>query len=144
MSESMPAGSTWSGSSASGASFADSAFSNAVSRNAPRLPAPVMPTLASRFGLHPANTYSVAHHRDVAAAVQIALDGALDGRIANVTDDADVTVYDMCRLAGSPIEGSAEPLANPWAGRMDSSFLRSLGFRPSVPTIWQAAADGIL
>lgn len=103
-----------------------------------------MPTLAQRFGLHPAHTYSVAHHRDVAAAVRLALSGALDGRIANVTDDCPVTVYDMCRLAGSPIEGSAAPLANPWAGRMDSSLLRRLGFRPSVPTIWGAAAEEIL
>jgi UDP-glucose 4-epimerase len=50
----------------------------------------------------------------------------------------------MAQLAGTPIEGSAEPLANPWAGRMDSSFLRSLGYRPSVPTIREAAAKGIL
>ncbi|QIG45193.1 NAD(P)-dependent oxidoreductase [Nocardioides anomalus] len=103
-----------------------------------------MPTLAERFGLHPAHTYSVAHHRDVAAAVRLALTGALDGRIANLADDAPVTVYDMARLAGSPIDGSAEPLAHPWAGRMDSSLLRSLGFRPAVPTIWDAAAQGIL
>lgn len=103
-----------------------------------------MPTLVERFGLHPAHTYSVAHHRDVAAAVRIALSGALDGRIANVTDDAAVTVLEMTRVAGAEIAGSAEPLANPWSGRMDSSFLRSLGFRPSVPTIWAAAADGLL
>ena len=103
-----------------------------------------IPTLATRFGLHPAHTYSVAHHRDVAAAVQLALGGALDGRIINLTDDAPVTVFDMAILAGTPIAGSAQPLANPWAGRMDSSLLRALGFRPSVPTIWQAAANGIL
>ena len=103
-----------------------------------------MPMLANRFGLHPAHTYSVAHHRDVAEVVRLALSGALDGRIVNVADDAPVTVFDMCRLAGSPIDGSAEPLANPWSGRMDSSLLRELGFRPSVPTIWDAAAQGIL
>jgi len=103
-----------------------------------------MPALATRFGLHPAHTYSVAHHRDVAVAVRLALSGALDGHIANVTDDAPVTVFDMARLAGTPIDGSARPLANPWAGRMDCSFLRGLGFRPSVPTIWEAAANEIL
>ncbi|GAA3809342.1 NAD(P)-dependent oxidoreductase [Nocardioides panacisoli] len=103
-----------------------------------------MGALAGRFGLHPAHTYSVAHHRDVAAAVLLALGGQLDGRIANVTDDAPVTVFEMARLGGSPIDGSAEPLTNPWAGRMDSSFLRSLGFRPSVATVWEAAAAGIL
>jgi nucleoside-diphosphate-sugar epimerase len=103
-----------------------------------------MPALASRFGLHPAHTYSVAHHRDVAIAVRLALSGALDGRVANVTDDAPVTVFDMVRLVGAPIDGSAEPLANPWAGRMDSSLLRGLGFRPSIATIWEASAHGIL
>ena len=103
-----------------------------------------MPALASRFGLHPAHTYSVAHHRDVAIAVRLALSGALDGRIANVTDDAPVTVLDMARLAGTPIDGSAQPLVNPWSGRMDSSLLRGVGFRPSIPTIWEAAAHGIL
>jgi nucleoside-diphosphate-sugar epimerase len=103
-----------------------------------------MPALAARFGLHPAHTYSIAHHRDVAAAVRLALSGVLDGRIANVTDDAPVTVFEMAQFAGAPIDGSTEPLANPWAGRMDSSLLRGLGFRPSVRTIWEAAADGIL
>jgi UDP-glucose 4-epimerase len=76
--------------------------------------------------------------------VRLALSGALDGRIANVTDDAPVTVFDMARLAGAPIDGSAQPLVNPWSGRTDSSLLRGLGFRPSVPTIWEAAANGIL
>lgn len=103
-----------------------------------------VPALANQFGLHPAHTYSVAHHRDIAIAVRLALSGILDGRITNVTDDAPVTVFDMARLAGAPIDGSAEPLANPWSGRMDSSLLRETGFRPSVPTIWEAAANGIL
>jgi hypothetical protein len=42
------------------------------------------------------------------------------------------------------IEGSAEPLANPWSGRMDGTLIRELGFSPSVPTIQAAARDGIL
>ncbi len=103
-----------------------------------------MPVLVKRFGLHPAHSYSVAHHRDVAVAMRLALSGATDGRIVNVTDDAPVTVFEMALLAGQPIEGSAEPLVNPWGGRMSSSRLRELGFRPSVPTIWAAAAAGIL
>jgi UDP-glucose 4-epimerase len=103
-----------------------------------------MPSLASRFGLHPAHTYSVMHHRDVAAVMRLALGGALDGRVVNATDDAPVSVYEMAVLAGDPIEGSAEPLVNPWSGRMDSTQARRLGFRPSVPTIQGAAAAGIL
>jgi len=103
-----------------------------------------MPTLAPRFGLHPAHSYSVAHHRDIAAAFRLALTGAMDGRIVNITDDAPVTVYEMARYAGSPIEGSAEPLVNPWSGRMDSTLARELGFEPTVPTIHAAAREGLL
>src|SRR6478609_1945598 len=103
-----------------------------------------MPSLASRFGLHPAHTYSVMHQRDVAVVVRLALSGAMDGRVVNATDDAPVSVFEMAVLAGEPIEGSAEPLVNPWSGRMDSTLLRELGFRPTVPTIQGAAAEGIL
>ena len=103
-----------------------------------------LPPLVARFGLHPAHTYSVAHHRDVAVVVRLALTGALDGRVVNLTDDAPVTVFELAELAGDPIEGSAEPLVNPWSGRMDSTSLRSLGFRPTVPTVHAAARDGIL
>ncbi|WP_026910808.1 NAD-dependent epimerase/dehydratase family protein [Patulibacter minatonensis] len=103
-----------------------------------------MTELAPRFGLHPANSYSVAHHRDVAAAITLALTGAMDGRIVNVADDAPLTVLEMTELGGDPIEGSAEPLANPWAGRMDATLARELGFRPTVPTAWGAARDGLL
>jgi UDP-glucose 4-epimerase len=103
-----------------------------------------MSTLAPRFGLHPAHTYSVMHHRDVAVAVELALRGAMDGRIVNVCDDAPVTVLEMVELAGGQLESSAEPLTNPWAGRMDSTLAGELGFRPTVPTIRAAARDGLL
>ncbi len=100
--------------------------------------------LAPRLGLHPAQSYAVAHHRDIAAAVRLALTGAMDGRIVNITDDAPVTVYELAQYAGDPIEGSNEPLANPWSGRMDGSRARELGFEPTVPTIHAAAREGIL
>ena len=103
-----------------------------------------MPALASRFGLHPAHTYSVMHQRDVAVVMRLALGGAMDGRVVNATDDAPVTSSRWLVLAGEPIEGSAKPLVNPWSGRMDSTLLRELGFRPTVPTIQGAAAEGIL
>lgn len=103
-----------------------------------------MPALAARFGRHPAHTYSVAHHRDIAAVVRLALTGVMDGRVVNVTDDAPITVYEMTVLAGQPIAGSAEPLVNPWSGRMDGTLVRDLGFRPTVPTVWAAAREGIL
>jgi nucleoside-diphosphate-sugar epimerase len=103
----------------------------------------MMPELAPRFGLHPAHTYSVAHHRDVAVAFRLALTGVMDRRIVNITDDAPVTLYEMAWYAGDPIEGSAEPLINPWAGRIDGSPARERGFKPTVATIHAAAREGL-
>jgi nucleoside-diphosphate-sugar epimerase len=103
-----------------------------------------MPAHATRMGLHPAHTFSVAHHRDIATVVQLALNGTMDKRVVNVTDDAPVTVYEMAAFAGNPIEGSPEPLTNPWSGRVDGTLARELGFQPSVPTINDAARRGIL
>ena len=100
--------------------------------------------LAPRFGLHPAQSYAVAHHRDIAAAVRLALTGVMDGRIVNVTDGTPVTIFEMARVAGHPIDGSAEPLTNPWFGHLDGTLIRELGFIPSVPSIYTAAVDGIL
>lgn len=103
-----------------------------------------MPALAVRFGLHPAHTYSVVHHRDVAVVVRMALEGTTDAQVVNVADDAPVSVLEMTELVGAPVPGSADPLVHPWSGRMDASRLRALGFRPGVPTLAGAARDGIL
>jgi UDP-glucose 4-epimerase len=103
-----------------------------------------VPPLVSRLKWHPAKTFSLVHQRDVAAAVELALTGVMDGLVANVCDDAPATLYDLARLVGSPIEPSAEPLSDPWMGRMDGTRLRSLGFQPTVATVYQAAQQGIL
>ncbi len=68
----------------------------------------------------------------------------MDGRIVHIADDSPVTVYEMAELAGDPLASSAEPLENPWSGRMDPSLAYGLGFQPSVPTIYAAFRDGIL
>lgn len=103
-----------------------------------------VPPLVGRFKWHPAKTFSLVHQRDVAGAVELALTGAMDGQIVNICDDAPTSLYEMASLVGSPIEPSAEPLTDPWMGRMDGSRLRSLGFQPSVPTVYRAAQQGIL
>jgi UDP-glucose 4-epimerase len=103
-----------------------------------------VPPIVARFKWHPAKTFSLVHQRDVAGAVELALTGAMDGRIFNICDDAPTTLYEMASLVGSFIEPSAEPLTDPWMGRMDGSRLRSLGFQPEVPTVYQAMRQGIL
>jgi hypothetical protein len=77
-------------------------------------------------------------------AVELALTGVMDGLIVNIVDDAPTTVYEIASLVGSPIEPSAEPLTDPWMGRMDGSRSRALGFHPTVPTVYQAKQQGIL
>jgi UDP-glucose 4-epimerase len=103
-----------------------------------------VPALVARFKWHPARTFSLGHQRDVARAVELALTGVMDGRIVNIVDDAPTTAYEIASLVGSPIEPSAEPLTNPWIGRMDGSRSRALGFRPTIPTVYQAKQQGIL
>jgi UDP-glucose 4-epimerase len=103
-----------------------------------------VPPIVARFNWHPAKTFSLVHQRDVAGAVELALTGAMDGHIVNICDDAPTTLYEMASLVGSSIEPSAEPLTDPWMGRMDGSRLRSLGFQPKVPTVYQAMRQGIL
>ena len=103
-----------------------------------------MPKLAGPMKMHPASRLSLIHHRDVAALVILALDGAFDGRVVNAVDDAPTSVYEMCEVAGEPIEPSGEPLADPWKGVSDGTLARRLGFRPSVATIHQAAREGLL
>jgi UDP-glucose 4-epimerase len=103
-----------------------------------------VPPIVAMFKWHPAKTLSLVHQRDVAGAVELALTGAMDGQIVNICDDAPTTLYEMASLVGSPIEPSAMPLNDPWMGRMDGSRLRSLGFRHTVPTLYQAAQLDIL
>jgi nucleoside-diphosphate-sugar epimerase len=103
-----------------------------------------VPPMVARFKWHPAKAFSLIHHRDVAGAVELALTGAMDGRIVNICDDAPTTLYEMASIVGSPIEPSAEPLTDPWMGRMDGSRLRSLGFQPTVPTVYRAMQQRIL
>lgn len=102
------------------------------------------PQLLGSWNWHPAQTLSLIHHRDIAAAVQIALTGALDSRVVNLTDDAPASVYEIARLVGADYRESAEPLGSPWNGHLDGSLARELGFTPAVRSMYQAAAEGAL
>ena len=102
------------------------------------------PGLLGSWGWHPAATMSLIHHRDIATAMQLALTGAMDGRIVNLTDDAPASVYEIARIVAADYPESAEPLTNPWNGHVDGSLARELGFTPTVRSLHQAAADGSL
>lgn len=103
-----------------------------------------VPRIIAMMRWHPAQTLSLAHQRDVARAFELALTGAMDGRVVNIVDDAPTTLYEMAKVIGVEIESSAEPLSNPWMGRVDGLLSRRLGFRPLVATLQQAAYEGIL
>ncbi|HEY1531113.1 MAG TPA: NAD(P)-dependent oxidoreductase [Galbitalea sp.] len=103
-----------------------------------------LPALAGAQNWHAAQKLGVAHHADIATAFQLALTGAMDGRTVNIADDSSVTLYELAELVGFDYAQSAEPLANPWKGVTDVSLARSLGFRPTVPTIYAAIREGLL
>ena len=103
-----------------------------------------IPKIVAMMKWHPARTFSLAHQRDVARAFELALTGVMDGQIVNIVDDAPSTLYEMAGVIGVAIEPSAEPLHNPWMGRVDGSRSHNFGFRPTIATLYQAAHQGIL
>jgi UDP-glucose 4-epimerase len=103
-----------------------------------------LPKFVDMLKWHPANKLSMIHHRDIATAVNLALTGAMDGRIVNTVDEAPTSVYELIELVGATMEPSARPLENPWSGHADGSLARSLGFKPTVATVYQAKREGAL
>ena len=103
-----------------------------------------LPGHVKLFGFHPAHRMSTLHHRDVATAMELALDGQFDGRIVNISDEAPTTVQELVHLVGGSMDDSADPVSDPWFLHMDGSLARDLGFRPRVRTVYQAAQEGRL
>ncbi|UXA19208.1 NAD(P)-dependent oxidoreductase [Mycobacterium sp. SMC-4] len=97
-----------------------------------------LPELVANAGFHPAQRMSLIHHRDIAVATRLALTGAMDGRIVNLTDEAPTSLYELVTLAGSAAEPTSKALEQPWRLQMDGALARRLGFRPSVRTIHHA------
>lgn len=104
----------------------------------------MIPKLAPAHNLHPAQTFSMTHQRDVAQAIKLALAGRFDREIVNVVDDAPASVFEMAQIVHATVEGSNAPLTNPWMGRGNGLKIRSLGFRPTIPTMYDAAEKGLL
>jgi hypothetical protein len=104
----------------------------------------MLPKHLTASGFHPANRMSTIHHRDIATAMRLTLAGAFDGRVVNISDEAPTTVYELVGLVGEKMAPSAEAMQNPWYLHVDASLARSLGFRPTVRTVHQAAQEGNL
>ena len=93
---------------------------------------------------HPAMRISTVHHRDIYTAIMMALDGIMDGRIVNISDEAPTSIYELLGIAGATMASSSEPLVNPWHLHSDGSLARSLGFQASVRTVYQAVQEKLL
>lgn len=93
---------------------------------------------------HPAKRISTIHHRDIATAIRLAMNGLFDGRIVNISDEAPSSIYELAALVGEKLASSAEPLDSPWHLHADGSLARSLGFRPSVRTVCQAVEEKLM
>lgn len=104
----------------------------------------MLPRHVEAFGFHPAHRMSTIHHRDIATAMEMALAGAFDGRIVNIADDAPLSIYELVGLAGGTMKPSAEPTQDPWFLHVDTSLARSLGFKPKIQTVYQAAREARL
>lgn len=103
-----------------------------------------LPKYAASGKWHPAQKISTIHHRDVASAIELALRGAFDGRIVNIADEAPLSIYELANVVGASLDPSSEPLENPWHLHVDGSLARSLGFQPTVRTVYQAVREGLI
>lgn len=103
-----------------------------------------LPGHAAPANWHPAMRMSTIHHHDIATAMTLCLDGRFDGRVVNIADDVPASMLDLIALGGGEMAASAEPLATPWAMQVDTALARSLGFQPTIRTVFHAAEDQLL
>jgi nucleoside-diphosphate-sugar epimerase len=103
--------------------------------------------LLERWGWHPAQQLHMVHHADIAQAVKLVVAaGGIDGQTYNVGDSAPVAALEALRLAGQNVKlgDPKAPLKNPWEGLVDTSKIRHLGFRPLLPSVYEARDLGLL
>ncbi|AHE52728.1 NAD-dependent epimerase/dehydratase family protein [Sphingomonas sanxanigenens] len=104
----------------------------------------MLPAHLDAFAFHPAQRMSTVHHRDIAAAVDMALAGRFDRRTVNIADEAPTTIYELVRLAGGTMASSSAAMENPWHLHIDAALARGLGFQPTVRTVHQAVAEELV
>jgi hypothetical protein len=67
-----------------------------------------------------------------------------DGRIVNISDDAPTTIYELVELVGGTMAPSSEAMQYPWYQHIDASLARSLGFQPTVRSVYQAVHEDLM
>jgi nucleoside-diphosphate-sugar epimerase len=100
-----------------------------------------------RMNLHLAYRLHMVHHLDIAQAVKLAMGvSTMGGEIYNVADDSPITLQEVIRLTGqtAKLADPATPLTNAWSGLVSAEKIRSLGFRPLVPSYYAASDLNIL
>ncbi len=106
----------------------------------------VLPRLAT---WKPMKRLQTIHHIDVHRALMLAIRASgHGGEIYTVADDAPLTVKEIFQIHGQPCPESAEQsddASYAWEAVMDTMKIRTrLGYRPAVPSLYEAQADGIL
>jgi nucleoside-diphosphate-sugar epimerase len=120
-------------------------FSFVYGAGDPHLPESI--PLFERFNRHPAYRLHLVHHLDIAQAVKLAMRvSAMGGEIYNVADDSPITLQEIIRLTGqtAKLADPTTPLTNAWSGLVNAEKIRSLGFRPLVPSYYAARDLNIL
>lgn len=100
-----------------------------------------------RMNLHPAYRLHMVHHLDIAQAVKLAMGvSSMGGEIYNVADDSPITLQEIIRVTSqtAKLADPASPLTNAWSGLVSAEKIRSLGFRPLVPSYYAASDLNIL
>lgn len=106
----------------------------------------MLPVLAT---WKPMKRLQTIHHIDVHRALLLAIrTPGVGGEIYNVADDAPLTVREIFQLHGQTPAEPAEQrdeASFAWESVMDTRKIRTqLGFRPAVPSLYEAQADGLL
>jgi hypothetical protein len=64
-------------------------------------------------------------------------------RIVNFADEAPSSIYELAGMVGKRLDSGCELLSNPWYLHVDTSLARSLGFRPSIRTVYKAWQESL-
>jgi hypothetical protein len=65
----------------------------------------------------------------------------MDGEVVDIADEASTSICGLVELVGERMTSSSEALGIPWYLHVDRSPARSLGFAPTVATLYQAKRD---